>query len=202
VNDHPEHVDIRPLYPATIDLFSDQMRVQEHLVRHVLTTPEAHGWQLLLPALDEALSTGTRLETLRAFPWSAPPGPVRWVLRGYMCSLDQTTRDCIRLDWWWEEAGGGGRCWKGFGPQGILVVFDIEVLRTGFLPGDPPTGCPRTALGRFALFLACLRSIRRKYNRAIRDARVQGEGQRLSKWLGTDPDFATWQMALEGRSNP
>jgi len=126
----------KPLLPASGEFARDQ-HAREHLCDHVLTRPEAHDWSLILPGYVALVppTDDARLAAVASSLFSpAPAAEGVELLKGYLASLRQAVDDALQLDWWWEERDGSYPEWHGLGLTGVYVIWDRQVLRTGFLP--------------------------------------------------------------------
>jgi hypothetical protein len=137
--------------PPASGQFSSEENAWEHLCDHVLTRPEAHDWALILPNYATLVSptNDAALTAVAASLFSSLPSAEGVELRkGYLEALRQAIDDALRLGWWWEQRQGKYQEWLGLGLDGIHVIWDAQVIKTGFFlssvrspPSNPP---PRT----------------------------------------------------------
>lgn len=186
--------------------FFSAEHAREHLCDHVLTRPEAHDWSLVLPGYPALVgpSDDVRLTTVASSLFSPSPAAegVEF-LKAYQASLRQAIEDSVRLGWWWEEREGKYPLWHGLGLAGVYVIWDRQVVRTGYLPrsAEYPTGPPPDRLKnplprrrpekrmpvvrpdtmeeRYLLFHDNLLLIARKYENACADNAVHDWGSKV-----------------------
>lgn len=131
-----------PLFPSSRG-FASRQQALEHLCDHVLTRAEAHDWSLILPEYDGLVDpTADRaLEDFARRLFSKDPFPEgESLLDSYLRMLRQSLADARKLGWWWEQRSGRYAEWCGFGLDGVFVVWDAQVIKTGFLlrSAEPP----------------------------------------------------------------
>ena len=138
--------------PPAQRVFFSEVHAAEHLCDHALTRPEAHDWAVVLPGYDSLVSPREDTE-LRRVGASLFPGPscaeAQTLLELYVAAILQNIEDALRLGFWWEQHQGKYQEWLGLGLDGIYVIWDRKVIKSGYFPGSasfPPTGeiRPRT----------------------------------------------------------
>ncbi len=139
-----------PSPPAPREFFSEG-HAHEHLCDHVLTRPEAHDWAVILPGyltLVDPMNDAALLAVARSLFSSPPCAPAVELLNAYLQSLRQALADALRLGWWWEQRRGKYSEWFGLGLDGVHVIWDAQVIKTGFFPesvrSPPDAPPPRT----------------------------------------------------------
>ena len=137
-----------PDLPARRSFFTGT-HAAEHLCDHALTRPEAHDWAGVLPGYGSLVvaTDDTALRRVAASLFSGPPCPEAEALRDlYVGVILQNIEDALRLGFWWEQCQGKYQEWFGLGLDGVYIIWDREVIKTGYFPGSstfPPAGAPR-----------------------------------------------------------
>ena len=212
--------------PPARRMFFDETHTSEHLCDHVLTRPEAHDWALLLPNYRQHVdpTDDVELRNVAASLFTAPPGSeAALALRQeYVEALLRTVDDALRLGMWWEQCSSGDRFWVGLGLQGVLIVWDARVLRSGYLPRQstlPPGGPvpartanplprrdlrrrlapppPDTLRQRYELFQAGVFSASRLYELAYNNQEIRQAGGEA--FVTRPPRIGRWQELLVAR---
>lgn len=213
-----------PCPPALRSFYSDTY-ASEHLCDHVLTRPEAHDWALVLPDYRSLVdpTDDAALLDVAASLFSDARLPAALALRqSYVQAILRTIDDALETGLWWVQHQQGDRFFVGLGLEGVLVFWDSQVIRSGYLPRDsalPPAGPilsrtinplprrdynrrlgsppPDTPRARYELFQATFFSVSRLYEKAYNEGEIQ--------WIGSDalvnrpPRFSRWQQLLAGR---
>jgi hypothetical protein len=59
-----------------------------------------------------------------------------------MAAILQNIEDALQMGYWWEQRKGKYSEWFGLGLDGIYVIWDRNVVKSGFIPGSacfPPS---------------------------------------------------------------
>jgi hypothetical protein len=213
-----------PLPPSSRG-FSYASLADEHLCDHVLTRPEAPDWAVVRPG-DRALADpadDAALRRVAASSWGSRRCPEAVALCDkYLGALRQAIDDALRLGFWWEHCQGRYREWFGLGLSGVYVIWDSDVIKTGYLPAnsryppaEPPT--PRTVnpLPRrnpaerlrppppdaprrgYELFKIGLEIVSRLYEEAYWRGKISQAGSGV--FVTRPPRIGRWQELLTGR---
>jgi hypothetical protein len=134
--------------PPASGQFAGDRHAREHLCDHVLTRPEAHDWALILPgylALVDPMNDDALLGLARSTLSPSPCARSLELQSAYLARLRLAIDDALRLGWWWEQRQGKYSEWFGLGLDGIHVIWNADVLKTGFFPASarfPPEAPP------------------------------------------------------------
>ncbi|MFO0876916.1 MAG: hypothetical protein U0840_06050 [Gemmataceae bacterium] len=143
-----------PRWPfGKVALFASPHRALRHLCDHVFTRPEADYWSHLMPSFRDYLDpsdTDTLFHFARSLWSNHPPWEVVQLLYDeYSRALIDAIHDAVRESWYWAEEEPEGTTYRGLGLNGVYVIWERNVIRTGMLLGysSPPspevTGCTR-----------------------------------------------------------
>jgi hypothetical protein len=138
--------------PPAQPFFAGDVQAAEHVCDHVLTRPEAHDWSLVLPACHAQVQPtdddGLRQMALSVF--HDPRGAQgQALLDAYVDVLLRAIDDALRLGFWWGQSQGHYHEWFGLGLDGIFVIWNAQVIKTGYLWRNvrwPPSGKPRSRM--------------------------------------------------------
>jgi hypothetical protein len=173
-------VDVEEICDRPLELFVNGNNAWDHMRDHGLgmrNNGEEQGWGLLLSALQSELAAGD-LPDLRdmARATSLDPGHARLgpIYAQFLDLIQRGVERASRLHWYWEDAPGSDGRWSILGHEGMVAHLDEDYVRTGYLPEhDPSTWSGGAGTARFRLFLACLRRVQAKYNRAVRSRSIE-----------------------------
>ncbi len=134
------NLDVSPLLPRPLRIFSTQEKALEHVRDHVLTPPESYCWSLVVPdfrSLFDAEQTREVNHLARRLSSNPLPAEAQSLYDGYADAIRQAVRDAIANGWYWQELEPSGPpTWHGIGKSGILAVWDVNVIRTAFFKLD------------------------------------------------------------------
>jgi hypothetical protein len=134
------NLDVSPLLPRPLRIFSTQEKALEHLRNHVLTPPESYCWSLVVPAfrsLFDAQQTREVNQLARRLLSSPLPQEAQPLYDGYADAIRGAIRDAVAKGWYWQEIEvSGPPTWHGVGKSGVYVVWDQNVVRTAFFKLD------------------------------------------------------------------
>ena len=215
-----------PPLPARRTFYADG-HAAEHLCDHVLTRPEAHDWAVVLPGYCDMVDP-TDDAGLRRIAASLFPGPAsaeaQELLGLYAAVILQNLEDALQLGFWWEQRQGKYQEWFGLGLDGIYVIWDREVIKTGYFPGsvshepagavrprtenplprrDPrkrlPPPAPDSPRRRYELFKLSYYCAGKNYGVAHEAARVQQAGGNVFVDRINPPKKTKWERWVAAR---
>jgi hypothetical protein len=206
--------------------FVSSKHAWEHVCDHVLTRPEAHDWALVIPGYREIVDPAddAGLRKLAGSFWTAGGlgSEAKRLQDAYIEAIVQAAVDALQMGWWWARQRPGPGVLCGFGLDGVYVVWQSDLIRTGMLPrnaryagsgpidrridplprrrqvrlpGQPPPGS-RDA--RFRLFRDNLARVSKEYANAYISWMSAGAG--ASVFVDGPPSFEEWQRWLDQRA--
>jgi len=126
-----------PMKDPGIDVFANNIFRLEHLCDHVLTSPESLIWFLLLDyygRLDPRQEEAVLKYAMQLWGKGPYPPTAQGLYDGYSGELENAVQEARERGWAWQgEERDGGRLWRGLNRQGIYVMWDDNVLRTGMV---------------------------------------------------------------------
>lgn len=130
------YLDVPPLPPRPLRIFSNQEKALEHVKNHVLTEPESYAWSLVVPEFRSVFNAEDRREVnhlARQLGSDPLPQEAQRLYDGYADAIGEAVRDAIARGWFWQEqAVDGSMIWHGVGKSGLYAIWDVNVIRTGY----------------------------------------------------------------------
>jgi hypothetical protein len=124
-----------PAEPARgVTFFADWRRAVEHLIDHVLTSPECEGWAIVAPQLGQHVDPADGLARTR-LAQSARESKgveVQALFDLYQQEAAEASRQAHILGWYTKNES----CFVALGVSGVFVLVDGDVVVTTYLPGQ------------------------------------------------------------------
>jgi hypothetical protein len=124
-----------PADPARgVTFFADWRRAVEHLIDHVLTSPECEGWAIVAPPIGQHVDLADGLaRTRQALRARESKGvEVQALFDLYQREASEAARQAHVLGWHAQQED----CFVALGVSGVFVLVDGDVVITTYLPGQ------------------------------------------------------------------
>ena len=124
-----------PAEPArVVTFFADWRRAVEHLIDHVLTSPECEAWAIVAPQLGQHvdLADGLARTGLARSARESKGVEVQALFDVYQREAAEASRQAHVLGWHAQNEG----CFVALGVSGVFVLVEGDVVVTTYLPGQ------------------------------------------------------------------